>query len=99
MHFECFVVLQSINAGFEKLSVMDLLPDDSILVSGKGSISQPSARPDTRPKFVTFNIQTGDRVCNVSSEHKCMPFGMAVVNTAGGCKRVAFTYRYFIIEV
>ena len=90
--------MQSINAGFEKLSVMDLLPDDSILVSGKGSISQPSVRPDTRLKFVSFNILTGDRVCNVSSKHKSMPFGMAVFTTAGGCKRVAFTYRYFMNE-
>ena len=99
LNFECSSVLQCINAGFEKLSVMDLLPDNSVVVCGKGSISQPSARPDTRPKFVAFNTMTGDRICNVSSEHTRMPFGMTVFTTADGCERIAFTYRYLINEV
>ena len=71
---------------------MDLLPDDSIVISGKGSSIWPLNKPGTRPSFVKYNRLTGDRVCSILSEYTCMPDGMAVFTTATGDQCLAFSY-------
>ena len=90
-----FAVVQSINTGLEKLNVMDMLPNDSIIVSGKGRNKGQSDRSDSI-KFLTVNRMTGNIVSNVSSARACMPDGMAVFTTADGSERVALSYGYCI---
>ena len=96
MHSCLIAVLQSINTELESLSAMDVLADDSIVVSGRGNIKWPSVRPDTRSKFIKYNRVTGKSLCNIYSTHACMPDGMAVLTTADGYERIAFSYRYCI---
>ena len=99
MHSCLIAVLQSINTELESLSAMDVLADDSIVVSGRGSIKWPSVRPDTRSKFIKYNRVTGKSLCNIYSTHACMPDGMAVLTTADGYERIAFSYRYCISDI
>ena len=87
-----FAVVQIIHTGFEKLNVMDLLPDDSIVVSVKGCNKWPLNKPGTQPSFVKYNRLTGDRVCSILSKYRGMPDGMALFTTATGDQRLAFSY-------
>ena len=89
---ECFAVLKSISTGFEKLNVMDLLSDVSIVVSGKGNNKWPSVRRGTRPKITKYDRTTGKMVSSSWSGDKRMPDGMAVFTTGNGDQYIAFSY-------
>ena len=72
--------------------MMGWLPDDTILVSGKGNSKWPSHKPGTRPSFVKYNRLTGDKVCRVLSKHTDTPVGMAVFTSVTGEDRLALSY-------
>ena len=69
---------------------MGLLPDDTILVSGKRISKLLSNTP---PSFVKFNRITRHKVCNVVSEYLDTPDGMTVLTSITGEDQLAFSYR------
>ena len=93
LSFDRFAVVQFIHTGFENLNVMEVMPEDTILVSGKGSNKWPLNQPDTRPSFVKFNRITGNKVYDVLSKYTDAPTGMAVFTSTTGEERLAVSYR------
>ena len=68
--------------------MMDILSDDSIVVSAQGSNNWPG----TASEIVKFSRITGDKVCSIPSEHTRMADGMAVFTDINGKELLAFSY-------
>ena len=76
---------------------MDLLPDDSVVVSGKRDTRWSSGRPGSgrlgsQPEFTRYDRTTGQMVGSSWSRDTRMPDGMAVLTTAAGEERLALSY-------
>ena len=69
---------------------MDLLPDDTIIVSGRVHHKWSSRRQSLRPKLTKYDMNSGRVV--YSSWYTCAPDGMAVFTTVAGDQWLALSY-------